>query len=201
MIKKILKIIIPIIVLLLLLFIINFIRNYHILNQIEKQNAAIESSTDNYYFEHITETEPYTYKEEIYVYNGAYIVKDYMNDELYKTIWFDLSSGKSVSIDNNNNLSQNVDYTSFQREYKEILLIKQDSKKETLRKLLISNLFKPIQKENESYIIKKDDNKIYVNENTGLIEKEVSDKSTQTYKLEQNITSENDVKRPIKQEE
>lgn len=201
MIKRILKVLILIISLLLILFIINFIRNYSILNQIAKQNEVTEKSIANYYFEHVTEKEPYSYKEEIYMYNGAYLIKDYMNNELYKTIWFDLSTGKSVSIDNNNNLSQNVDYSSFQREYKEILLIKQDNRKETIHKLLMSNLFRPIQIENTNYIIKQENNRIYINKDTGLKEKEVSENSMQTYKLEENMTTETDIKSPIKLDE
>lgn len=201
MVKKMFKIIIPITILLLILFMINIIRNYNILNQIAKQNEETEISMENYYFEHITETEPYTYKEEIYVYDGTYLIKDYMNDKLYKKIWFDLSSGQSISIDDNNNFNRNVSYSSFQREYKEILLIKQDSKKETFKKLLLNYLFKPIQEENNNYMIKKDDNKIYINKETGLIEKIISDKSKQTYKIEGNTTTENDVKSPIKIDE
>lgn len=198
MIKKILKIIIPIIILLLAIFSINFIRNYYILNQIAKQNETIENSIKNYYFEQITKGERYSYKEKIYVYEGTYNIKDYIDEKLYKVIWFDTNSGKSVSIDDNNNLNQNINYSRFQREYKKILLIKQDSKKETLHKLIISNLFRPIEEKEEYYIIKKDINTIYINKETGLIEKEESEKSTQTYTLEQNTTSENDVKSPIK---
>ena len=198
MIKKILKIIIPIIILLLAIFSINFIRNYYILNQIAKQNETIENSINNYYFEQITKGERYSYKEKIYVYEGTYNIKDYIDEKLYKVIWFDTNSGKSVSIDDNNNLNQNINYSRFQREYKKILLIKQDSKKETLHKLIISNLFRPIEEKEEYYIIKKDINTIYINKETGLIEKEESEKSTQTYTLEQNTTSENDVKSPIK---
>lgn len=198
MIKKILKIIIPIIILLLAIFSINFIRNYYILNQIAKQNETIENSIKNYYFEQITKGERYSYKEKIYVYEGTYNIKDYIDEKLYKVIWFDTNSGKSLSIDDNNNLNQNINYSRFQREYKKILLIKQDSKKETLHKLIISNLFRPIEEKEEYYIIKKDINTIYINKEKGLIEKEESEKSTQTYTLEQNTTSENDVKSPIK---
>lgn len=200
--KNVFRIIIFIIIIFIILVAINVIRNYLILKSISDNSNNIESQLNNYYYEETlvgsSNNTSISSKVEEYSYNGIYLVKSYVNNELNSTIWYDSNADKGFSIDNNN--VQNTDINKvFLDDYKNLLLFNNNNLNSDISTILSQTIFMPILKENNRYVISAYDGKFYVNKDTSLIEEISSNNTTKTFSFEGGVVTAEDVERPDNQ--
>lgn len=196
--KNLIKIIITIIVIIIIYIIINVTRNYIILNEIS--DTTIKEQPKNYYFEESiissNKDAEITSKVEEYSFNGIYLAKTYINNDLNTTIWYDSNTDEGISIDNQTGTQNNEINKSFIEDYKKPLLLDENNKKDRIIQILTQTIFIPIISKDNNYIITNNDGTYYINKNTNLIEQIQSNDTTISYTLKTNIVKAEDVKSP-----
>ena len=192
--KNILKIILIICILLVILLAINIIRNYTIVNEICESEENLKNSLNNYYYE---ETINYinegtkTTKTEIYVLDGIYVDKNYIDGELEGIFFKDSNTGEVIKTNEDLATDRNIENL-----YKNMLLTGTVSKNEVIKTILLDNIFTPIQKKENHYIIKFDNFTVYVDINTKLVDEWRSGDVTTTKKKKKDVVTIEDIQKP-----
>ena len=181
--KRVFKIILALVLILVILFVVNLVRNYMILKDIMDYSSSLkENGYSNYYFKiHINDGD---YETEII---SEYYYKD--NVMLMKH-----------SFKDNETIDPNYIYT--------VALL---STKSDLKGVLLNYMFKPIMIENNCYKIKLNNTEYYINKDTKMIEKSISEaqemndtmsieKTETLYELKTDCVTDKDVERPIQTE-
>ncbi len=198
--KKILLTILAILVILIALFLINLGRNYLILKKIYDSNTDFTSTLSNSYFEQTidfsTEYMP-TAQTILYSYSGTYLLKTYNDDVPYSVLWYDSNTDESIFFDENGYDPNSTATTNlFTGSYQIVLLNSLGDDNTVISTILYQNLFTPLIAKNNCYVFKFNELTIYLNKETNLIEKIITDNATISYNVEKNIVTSEDVAKP-----
>lgn len=198
--KKILLTILAILVILIALFLINLSRNYLILKTIYDSNTDFTSTLSNSYFEQTidfsTEYMPNA-QTILYSYSGTYLLKTYNDDVPYSVLWYDSNTDESLFFDENGYDPNSTATTNlFTGSYQIVLLNSLGDDNTVISTILYQNLFTPLIAKNNCYVFKFNELTIYLNKETNLIEKIITDNATISYKVEKNIVTSEDVAKP-----
>ena len=198
--KKILLIILAILVILIALFLINLGRNYLILKTIYDSNTDFTSTLSNSYFEQTIDfSNEYmpTAQTILYSYNGTYLLKTYNDNVPYSVLWYDSNTDESIFFDESGYDPNSTATTNlFTGSYQIVLLNSLGDDNTVISTILYQNLFTPLIAKNNCYAFKFNEVTIYLNEETNLIEKIITDNATISYKVEKNIVTNEDVAKP-----
>lgn len=201
--KKILLIILAILVILIALFLINLGRNYLILKTIYDSNTDFTSTLSNSYFEQTTDffndLNNYlpTIQTTLYSYNGIYLLKTYNDNVPYSVLWYDSNTDESIFFDESGYDPNSTATTNlFTGSYQIVLLNSLGDDNTVISTILYQNLFTPLIAKNNCYVFKFNELTIYLNKETNLIEKIITDNATISYKVEKNIVTSEDVAKP-----
>lgn len=196
--KKIFLVILVIFIIIVVLFLINLGRNFVILKNIFNSNNEFKNNlSDNYLFEEIVEFSNgsfSTLQNTLYVCNGTYLLKTYYNNTPYTVHWYDSNTNELVSFDENG--STNNSFVGFTQYINHMFLNKLNNEDITISTILCQNLFTPFTVENNCYIINVNNSTIYINKETCLIERILSGTTTLSFKLQENIVSDQNVTKP-----
>ena len=198
--KKILLTILAILVILIALFLINLGRNYLILKKIYDSNTDFTSTLSNSYFEQTidfsTEYMPNA-QTILYSYSGTYLLKTYNDDVPYSVLWYDSNTDESIFFDENGYAPNSTATTNlFTGSYQIVLLNSLGDDNTVISTILYQNLFTPLIAKNNCYVFKFNELTIYLNKETNLIKKIITDNATISYKVEKNIVTSEDVAKP-----
>lgn len=198
--KKILLTILAILVILIALFLINLGRNYLILKKIYDSNTDFTSTLSNSYFEQTidfsTEYMPNA-QTILYSYSGTYLLKTYNDDVPYSVLWYDSNTDESIFFDENGYDPNSTATTNlFTGSYQIVLLNSLGDDNTVISTILYQNLFTPLIAKNNCYVFKFNELTIYLNKETNLIKKIITDNATISYKVEKNIVTSEDVAKP-----
>lgn len=198
--KKILLTILAILVILIALFLINLSRNYLILKTIYDSNTDFTSTLSNSYFEQTIDfSNEYmpTAQNILYSYNGTYLLKTYNDNVPYSALWYDSNTDESLFFDENGYDPNSTATTNlFTGSYQIVLLNSLGDDNTVISTILYQNLFTPLIAKNNCYVFKFNELTIYLNKETNLIEKIITDNATISYKVEKNIVTSEDVAKP-----
>ena len=198
--KKILLTILAILVILIALFLINLSRNYLILKTIYDSNTDFTSTLSNSYFEQTIDfSNEYmpTAQTILYSYNGTYLLKTYNDNVPYSALWYDSNTDESLFFDENGYDPNSTATTNlFTGSYQIVLLNSLGDDNTVISTILYQNLFTPLIAKNNCYAFKFNELTIYLNKETNLIEKIITDNATISYKVEKNIVTSEDVAKP-----
>ena len=198
--KKILLIILAILVILIALFLINLGRNYLILKKIYDSNTDFTSTLSNSYFEQTIDfSNEYmpTAQTILYSYNGTYLLKTYNDNVPYSVLWYDSNTDESIFFDESGYDPNSTATTNlFTGSYQIVLLNSLGDDNTVISTILYQNLFTPLIAKNNCYVFKFNELTIYLNKETNLIEKIITDNATISYKVEKNIVTNEDVAKP-----
>lgn len=198
--KKILLTILAILVILIALFLINLSRNYLILKTIYDSNTDFTSTLSNSYFEQTIDfSNEYmpTAQTILYSYNGTYLLKTYNDNVPYSALWYDSNTDESLFFDENGYDPNSTTTTNlFTGSYQIVLLNSLGDNNTVISTILYQNLFTPLIAKNNCYVFKFNKLTIYLNKETNLIEKIITDNATISYKVEKNIVTSEDVAEP-----
>lgn len=198
--KKILLTILAILVILIALFLINLSRNYLILKTIYDSNTDFTSTLSNSYFEQTIDfSNEYmpTAQTILYSYNGTYLLKTYNDNVPYSALWYDSNTDESLFFDENGYDPNSTATTNlFTGSYQIVLLNSLGDDNTVISTILYQNLFTPLIAKNNCYVFKFNELTIYLNKETNLIEKIITDNATISYKVEKNIVTNEDVAKP-----
>lgn len=198
--KKILLTILAILVILIALFLINLSRNYLILKTIYDSNTDFTSTLSNSYFEQTIDfSNEYmpTAQTILYSYNGTYLLKTYNDNVPYSALWYDSNTDESLFFDENGYDPNSTATTNlFTGSYQIVLLNSLGDDNTVISTILYQNLFTPLIAKNNCYVFKFNELTIYLNKETNLIEKIITDNATISYKVEKNIVTSEDVAKP-----
>ena len=216
--KKILLTILAILVILIALFLINLGRNYLILKKIYDSNTDFTSTLSNSYFEQTIDfSNEYmpTAQTILYSYSGTYLLKTYNDNVPYSVLWYDSNTDESIFFDDNEALQDLYDLNSdgstsvdelginlyntdtlFTGVYSNLLLHNFGDENTVISTILYQNLFTPLIAKNNYYVFKFNELTIYLNKETNLIEKIITDNATISDKVEKNIVTREDVAKP-----
>lgn len=198
--KKILLTILAILVILIALFLINLSRNYLILKTIYDSNTDFTSTLSNSYFEQTIDfSNEYipTAQTILYSYNGTYLLKTYNDNVPYSVLWYDSNTDESLFFDENGYDPNSTATTNlFTGSYQIVLLNSLGDDNTVISTILYQNLFTPLIAKNNCYVFKFNELTIYLNKETNLIEKIITDNATISYKVEKNIVTSEDVAKP-----
>lgn len=195
----IIKIIITIIVIFIALFLINLVRNYTIVSKICEENTKFASSLSNYYYEYnsiTTNREELNSRQELFVYNGIYLQKFYMNNKLLGINWIDNNTSESISLNENGNIVENSVYERITSEYKNVLLNGNAYSNEVKAAIIMENLFNPILTKDSCYSIKFNKGYYYIDKETKLIKKMIMGDSIVTFNIIKGTMTEDNVQKP-----
>ena len=190
--NKILEIFSIIIIIIGLLFIINFIRNFIILRNIYNLSKDFDNST-NYYVEINTTTLQGNSRIEEYYRDGLTLTKFITNNKIDYIIWHNNKDGEIIYLkkDEDENIVQ-IDMDK-DKMYFYINSIK-FAQNNSFGDILIKNLFNIIKTDKNAYKIKTESYTEYINKDTGLVEKLISEKNNvniQITYIENKVTVEN----------
>ena len=197
--KKILKGILVFLIVLVVLLIINLVRNYMIIAKICESEESMKQSLNNYYYEQTTEYNMGNIKEsksEIYALNGIYLNKNYTDGAPYTTNYVDKNTDEHLTVEDGAIIDENTQI-AIEEEYKNMLLTANNTKDEVIKNVILKNIFKPITKKDNQYIVKIDEFTVYINNDTNLIDKWESGDVTVTFKFESNVVTNEDVQKPV----
>lgn len=180
--KKLNKILLILFFILIIIFFINLIRNYMILKNIFSSNNTLKENLNNYYLE-ANDTSNVT-KTCIYSKDNVYAVDIYENNELIKSIWIDANNYEYVEKDINKNEVINKDYDDFYTKYYQFLCL--DFHDFSIHSLISkSYLLKSISEKNNEYKINIYDNAtVFVDKESKLIKRMITDTNEIYYKLD-----------------
>lgn len=177
--KKFFKIIFILLVILIALFIINFCRNYFILKRIYDLGNNFKA-TENYHIQKNINTSfgkefiNYYYKDK----KSLYIDEEDGDSRKYNTIGFynkDTDEYIEFTSDDNGQLIKNENPTkNAKSDFIEDFIY---CKSYDFSDLLKKNIFKIIKEDKENYIINLNNQNEYVNKETGLLDKVISQKN------------------------
>ena len=164
--KNILKFILIILLIALILFIINFTRNYLIINNLFSAENKLGNITDYYYK---NEDNYNKQTQEVYSNKNFFFETTTFENKTFKLL-FDKNNNTLTTLSENNDINTETN-TSYivTTPYKNVFFIGDTDK----NKLIKEYLFKPIQTEDNFYILKYNDSEAiwYINKNTYQIEK------------------------------
>lgn len=192
------KIFLAILIILIVVFLINLGRNFLILKKIFDSNDEFKNHlSDNYLFEETIEFSNGSFsslQNTLYFYNGTYLLRTYYDNIPYTVHWYNSSSNELVSFDEDG--STDNDFTNFTEDINHIFLNNLNNENITISTILCQNLFTPFSIENNYYIIKANNSTMYINKETCLIEKILSATTTLSFKIQENIVTNENVTKP-----
>ncbi len=191
--KNIILIIVVICAILIILLGANLIRNYTIISKICEAEEDVKNSLNNYYYEETTRynTEEETTKSEIYVLDGIYDWNFYIDENLEGTLYINSNTGEVIKSEETLNEEFEIEEL-----YQNMLLTSDVSKDDLIKLILLENIYKPLKKEENQYVINLDDFVVYVDAETNLVTKWTSENVTKTFAYEKDVVTAEDVEEP-----
>ena len=198
--RNVVNIVIIVVIILIVLFLVNLCRNYSILNGIYDSNKNFKNSVKNY---HIVKNYDLnmeitkTIKEDVYFNEGIYLVKTYMNEEIYNIGWCNTNTNESISVDktleNSKESESNTDFYKERYYEKDLLLYENEKNSEITSQILMKNIFKPITIKDGCYVIEANNSIIYVDKETKLVKKYIQGDTTVTLSVEEGTVTADDI--------
>lgn len=199
--KKIIMILFILLAILFIIFIINLVRNYIIIKDIVDYNSTLKDNISNYYFKYeiLGENDnnktvaEYYYKDRIMLLKLRFMDTETINWYNFNTNEYEIENkeetNNALGVYNEENI---YNLALFPYEVKDVVL---------------DYLFKPITCENNTYKIKINNTEYYINKDTKIIEKIISqkkdvnntitqEKTETSYELKTNCITDKDVEKP-----
>lgn len=201
--------IIIILIIICALILLNGFRNYFIIKGIMSTNLEFEqnfSSISNFHYTHnsnsTTESNYMKTSAEIFYKDGILLEKTTITVDgktTNQTGWYNFNTNEGIiSTDNGIYEEYNGSYTDLDSICNTLLVYNENtSTNESLKNVLLNYLFRPILSENSCYIFNDNETKTYINKDSKLLTKIISEKNhTVTQTFEKNVVTDSDIAKP-----